>query len=136
MQADAAREPGRMLAVMLLTLLATTAAAAEPRYDYAEIESVEPIVATRPAARARCEPRPGVPLGDLRILTPGLDLVASLRQESARSPEPRACAVASVSEITGYRVRYRYAGETWEKTLPDHPGERLRVRVSVRPGRR
>lgn len=136
MQAQPAREPGRLLAAILLTLLATAAAAAEPRYDYAEIESVEPIVATRAAIRTRCEPRTGVPLGDLRSITPGRDLVTTLRQESARRPAPRSCAAAAVSEITGYRVRYRYAGEIWEKTLPDHPGERVRVRVSVRPGSR
>ena len=136
MHAQPARIPGRLLAAILLTLLANAAAAAEPRYDYAEVESVEPIVVTRPGIRTRCEPRPGVPLGDLRSITPGRDLVTALRQESARSPAPRSCAAASVSEINGYRVRYRYAGEVWEKTLPDHPGERLRVRVSVRPGSR
>ena len=127
---------GRPLAAMLLTLLATATAAAEPRYDYAEIESVEPIVAARPAPRNGCERRPEVPLGDLRSLAPGLDLVAALRQESIRSPAPRGCAVAAVADITGYRVRYRYGGEIWERTLPDHPGERLRVRVSVQPGSR
>jgi hypothetical protein len=136
MQATAAGRWDRPLAATLLTLLTAVAAAAEPRYDYAEIESIEPIVATRPAARTRCESPPEVPLGDLRRLSPGLGLVATLHQEATRSPAPRICAVASVTEITGYRVRYRYGGEIWEKTLPDHPGERLRVRVSVQPGRR
>jgi hypothetical protein len=135
MQAAAAEGLGRLLAATLLTLLAGGAAAAEPRYDYAEIESVEPIVATRPD-RPRCQLSPDVPLGDLRGVSPGLDLVAALRQESARSPAPRVCTARSVSEVTGYRVRYRYGGEVWERTLRDHPGERLRVRVSVRPGRR
>jgi hypothetical protein len=136
MQANVVGGWARPLAAVLLTLLATVAAAAEPRYDYAKIESVEPIVTTRPAARTRCEPRPEVPLGDLHGLSPGLGLVATLRQEAVRSPAPRVCAAASVAEVTGYRVRYRYGGEIWEQTLPDHPGERLRVRVSVRPGRR
>ena len=136
MQAEAARPPTRMLVAILLTLLAGAAAAAEPRYDYAAVESVEPIVTTRTGPATRCEPRADVPLGDLRGMTPGLDLVTTLRQESARQPAPQLCAAASVSEITGYRVRYRYAGEIWEKTLPDHPGERLRVQISVRPGRR
>jgi hypothetical protein len=134
MQAAAATGSVRVLAATLLTLLAT-AAAAEPRYDYAKIESVEPIVATRPG-RPHCAPGPGIPLGDLRGVAPGLDLVSALRQESVRSPARRVCTATSVSEVTGYRVRYRYGGEVWEKTLREHPGERLRVRVSVRPGRR
>jgi uncharacterized protein YcfJ len=36
-------------------------------------------------------------------------------------------------QLTGYRVTYRYAGETYTTTLPDHPGENLRVRVDVTP---
>lgn len=38
-----------------------------------------------------------------------------------------------VSEVVGYRVRYRYAGHEFEKRVAEHPGERVRVAVRVTP---
>lgn len=35
--------------------------------------------------------------------------------------------------IDGYRVVYRYNGQKYATRLPHHPGERIRVRVDVRP---
>lgn len=37
--------------------------------------------------------------------------------------------------IEGYHVEYRYRGRTYRTRMADYPGERIRVRVSVRPGR-
>ena len=36
-------------------------------------------------------------------------------------------------QVTGYRVTYRYAGETYRTTLDRDPGPSLRVRVNVTP---
>lgn len=36
-------------------------------------------------------------------------------------------------QIVGYRVRYRYRGETFVTRMRNHPGDRLQVRVSIRP---
>ena len=36
-------------------------------------------------------------------------------------------------ELTGYRVTYRYAGETYTTTMDRDPGSSLRVRVHVTP---
>jgi uncharacterized protein YcfJ len=35
--------------------------------------------------------------------------------------------------LTGYRVTYRYAGETYTTTMDRDPGSSLRVRVDVTP---
>ncbi|MFP4207573.1 MAG: glycine zipper 2TM domain-containing protein [Wenzhouxiangella sp.] len=37
------------------------------------------------------------------------------------------------SVISGYRVSYLYDGQVHQTTLRDHPGDQLRVRVSVTP---
>ena len=37
--------------------------------------------------------------------------------------------------IDGYNVRYRYKGQTYATRMPYDPGNRLRVRVDVRPAR-
>lgn len=36
-------------------------------------------------------------------------------------------------ELDGYRVSYRYRGETFHTTLPYHPGKRLKLDVSIKP---
>ena len=36
-------------------------------------------------------------------------------------------------ELTGYRVKYRYKGETFRTRMDHHPGDTLRVRVKVSP---
>jgi uncharacterized protein YcfJ len=36
-------------------------------------------------------------------------------------------------QLVGYRVKYRYKGETFYTRTDEHPGERIRVRVDVDP---
>ncbi len=47
------------------------------------------------------------------------------------------CTVVNTYEqeerLVGYRVRYRYAGETYRTRMDRDPGDRLRVRVRVTP---
>lgn len=38
-----------------------------------------------------------------------------------------------VREADGYDVTYRYRGRTFQRWLPDHPGDRLPVHVDVEP---
>ena len=38
-------------------------------------------------------------------------------------------------QIDGYRVTYRYRGHTYTTRTDEHPGDRIKVRVSVRPDR-
>ena len=61
---------------------------------------------------------------------------------SARSGRPRVsreerCEVVEHYEeqeqIVGYRVKYRYNGQTFVTRTQEHPGQRLRIRVKVNP---
>ncbi len=55
-------------------------------------------------------------------------------QELARRPETRCRTVYEPqTRITGYQVAYEYRGQTFTTTTREHPGEFLRVRVSVDP---
>lgn len=55
-------------------------------------------------------------------------------QELARRPEMRCHTVyEQQSRVTGYQVSYEYRGQTFTTTTRQHPGEFLRVRVSVDP---
>lgn len=40
-----------------------------------------------------------------------------------------------VRKITGYKVKYRYHGETYKTFMKHHPGDRIKVRVRVNPAR-
>lgn len=61
---------------------------------------------------------------------------------SARSGRPRIsreerCEVVEHYEeqeqIVGYRVKYRYGGQTFFTRTQEHPGQRIRIRVKVNP---
>lgn len=61
---------------------------------------------------------------------------------SSRSGRPRIsreerCEVVEHYEeqeqIAGYRVKYRYNGETFTTRTQEHPGQRIRIRVKVNP---
>ncbi len=39
----------------------------------------------------------------------------------------------SVDRVTGYRVRYRYNGETFTKITTEHPGDRIALAVRITP---
>ncbi len=41
--------------------------------------------------------------------------------------------VETREEIVGYRVKYRYKGQTFRTRMDHDPGKRIRVRVTVRP---
>lgn len=36
-------------------------------------------------------------------------------------------------EVVGYKVKYKYNGEVFHTQVAEHPGKRIKVRVSVRP---
>ncbi len=62
---------------------------------------------------------------------------------SGRSPRSRRVSRKEVCEvvehyeereqIVGYRVKYRYNGQTFITRTQDHPGRRIRIRVKVKP---
>lgn len=107
-------------------------------YDYARVVWVEPLTepATAPASPRRCTTWPE-DLGRLADDAGSAGLAAAIRAEAARAPAAPACddapADPAARPIVGYRVGYRYGGEVYERTVKTHPGDRLRVRVSLTP---
>ena len=76
----------------------------------------------------------GAVAGD-RLANPGGAISLDDRpQELSRRPEMRCHTVyEQQSRITGYQVNYEYRGQSFTTTTRHHPGEFLRVRVSVDP---
>lgn len=123
----------------LLLLAASPAPGDEVAYDQAPVLWVEPLTetVTRAVSERVCPPPAAGTLGDLRAAAPGLDLAAAIRAEAQRPPARPACfdrpGTDTGERIVGYRVGYRYGGDSYVRTMREHPGEAVRVRVSVRP---
>jgi len=126
-------------AVVMMFTVATPASAEEFVYDDARVIHVEPIVetVTVPSRSVECSPAIPAEAGDLRAADASLDLVTAIRTEAARPPQEDRCVERvehrTGERVVGYRVHYRYAGDDYEEMVDEHPGERLRVRVSVSP---
>lgn len=123
----------------LFALALADAGADEVGYDYARVVSVDPVTVetTMPVVERRCIAAPAQGLGELRPSADAPGLVAAIRREADRQAAAPECedrrAGRTERRVIGYRVVYRYGGETYERTVEEDPGERLRVRVSLRP---
>jgi hypothetical protein len=127
----------------MLIMISGIAKAGEVAFDYADVEWVRPVTRTVavPVAETLCdEPDANAvaPNGDVRSGNPGIGLADAIRRESMRQPvKPRCQVLERVDyreEIVAYQVRYRYAGEDYERRLSYDPGEQLRVRIEVSAG--
>jgi uncharacterized protein YcfJ len=105
---------------------------------FAPVLSVEPVVETRyePVARRVCtEPDDSVREFSEVAATIGADI----RRQTQRWQQQHRC--RNVTEqraskhISGYKVTYRYGGETETTRLSYDPGERMPVNVSLSPMR-
>ena len=103
---------------------------------FAPVLHVEPITETRyePVTRRVCtEPDESAREFNKVAATIGKDI----RRQTRRWQQQRRC--SNVTEqrasehITGYRVTYRYGGETQTTRLSYDPGERMPVNVSLSP---
>ncbi|MEM9058672.1 MAG: hypothetical protein AAGD86_14435 [Pseudomonadota bacterium] len=143
----------RLLALTLVALaFLAQSALADTFYDYAEVLSATPVTRTVYGAGERevCRTEHGanaiapgraVPDGVARS-GEGYSLAEVLRRDLARASATapasarRVCRVETVHEprreTVGYRVEYRYGNRTYTRTVPEHPGEHLRVRVDIR----
>ena len=123
----------------LLALAPAHARADEVLYDYARVVWVDPVTVetTTPVAERRCAATRAEDLGELGPSAEAPGLAAAIRHEADRVAAAPVCddqrTARTERRIIGYRVGYRYGGETFERTVDEHPGERLRVRVSLRP---
>lgn len=133
-----------LIIIALLILVSGIARAGEVAFDTADVEWVRPVTRTVavPVAETLCD-APDVSaateIGDIRTGSPGIGLADAIRLESMRPPARPRCRVLKRThyreEIVAYQVRYRYAGEDYERQLSYDPGEQLQVRVEVSTGR-
>jgi len=126
------------------------------KLDYAQVLNVEPVYQTLRATRVeeQCEPEPGAAParpadadeGRITRMMDSVKDIFSRRHESgavppAPAPAPtstrRNCRVVEVPREfrrpIAYDVDYVYKGTKYRSRLPEDPGNRLRVRVSVTP---
>lgn len=129
--------------VAMLIAVNGMASAGEVAYDYAEVEWVRPVTKTiaTPIAETRCDAPltdSGIKNGDIRADDPAMGLVEAIRQESKRPPVKPRCRLVKHTvydeEVVAYEVRYRYAGEIYERQLSYDPGDQLQVRIEVSAG--
>lgn len=124
------------------------------KLDYAQVLNVEPIYQTLRATRIeeQCEAEPAaavaaapVESGEGRINR----MMDSVKEMFSRQPEPAApaavpptstrrnCKVVEVPREfrrpIAFDVDYVYKGTKYRSRLPEDPGNRLRIRVSVTP---
>ncbi|HEY0333522.1 MAG TPA: hypothetical protein VGC74_07405 [Stenotrophomonas sp.] len=127
------------------------------KLDYAQVLNVEPVYQTLRASRTeeQCDPPAGTsakpaaegegePAGEGRV-TKMMDSVKDIfsRRHDTVVPAPaptstrRNCKVVEVGREfrrpIAYDVDYVYKGTKYRSRLPEDPGNRLRVRVSVTP---
>ncbi len=128
--------------------LVAGAAAADGRsyYDFARVIKVDPIreVVTVPVKRERClesqraRRADETMAGDVRSRKLGKSIGEAIDEEirhRERTAHLRRCHLVTTYEkrnrIVAYRVHYAYGGNVFVRRMNDHPGERLRVRVSL-----
>lgn len=132
-------------------LLATAASAGEIFFDEATVVDSRPVYATRhvPEQVQQCSYEEGwsetqvdpALLGNARSTSFNHDIVVALRSESglrgSRQSTYRCRMVTQTAErqeLSGYRVRFRYAGHIYERHMAEKPDDRIRVRVRVSAG--
>ena len=117
------------------------------RVDYARVMNVEPVYETLRATRAEkvcdkpVESKPQ-PKADEGRLTRMWDSVKGVfgggdeKTKPAAPPAPRCRTVPVAKEFQrpiAYDVDYMYKGMKYRSRLPEDPGTRLRIRISVMP---
>lgn len=120
------------------------------RLDYAQVLNVSPVYETLRASRSemRCEevtaPKPA-PVADEGRWSKMMDAVKGVfTRDSEPEPEPKSagapktnCRMVPVQKEfqrpIAYDVDYVYKGIKYRSRLPEDPGNRLRIRVSVMP---
>jgi uncharacterized protein YcfJ len=128
------------------------------KLDYAQVLNVDPVYQTLRASRTeeQCEtdpaepPKPAAAGVDEGRISRMMDSVKDIFSKRSTTPEPvappaaapptstrRNCRIVEVQREfrrpIAYDVDYVYKGTKYRSRLPEDPGNRLRVRVSVTP---
>jgi len=134
-----------------VALVLTLPTGAETFFDQARVIDVQPVYKLRqlpvqvekcgfeqPESAASVDPRS---LGDARAADPGIDLLGAMQREAAlRAPPEKVYRCRTVTEthsakeLSGYRVRYEYAGHIHERKMHERPGDTIGVAVSMGQG--
>lgn len=127
---------------MWLLLLAWSpggTAGAEQFQAFAPVIGVEPVYETRyePVTREVCTD-PDASLRRFDEIAPSIG--EDIRRQARLWQQQRRCRIVTEQRprehVTGYRVTYRYNGETETTLLSYDPGRQMRVNVSLSPVRR
>ena len=112
------------------------------RMDYAQVLRVAPVYQTLHATRAeeQCDP-PADSAGQGKGFSRIVGSIRNALSKSANTPTPPPqgdnCRMVQVQQEfrrpIAYDVDYLYKGMKYRSRLPEDPGNRLRVRVSVTP---
>jgi uncharacterized protein YcfJ len=112
------------------------------RMDYAQVLRVEPVYQTLHATRSeqQCDPSADSQArgkGFSRIVGAVRNALSKNDPPAPTSPDGSNCRMVQVQREfrrpIAYDVDYLYKGMKYRSRLPDDPGNRLRVRVSVTP---
>jgi uncharacterized protein YcfJ len=112
------------------------------RMDYAQVLRVEPVYQTLHATRTeqQCDPPPADPPSQGKGFSRIVGAVRNALSKSASPAPPQeggSCRMVQVQREfrrpIAYDVDYLYKGMKYRSRLPQDPGNRLRVRVSVTP---
>lgn len=109
------------------------------RYAYAQVLKVTPVFQTLTATRTeqRCEPDAAADPDSKLSRVVGAVKDALRRNPGEQEPQASQCRqVPVVQEFRrpiAYDVDYTYRGAKYRSRLPEDPGNRLRIRVSVVP---
>lgn len=109
-------------AILLAALTAPNSASAAERLVYGRVIDSVPLPAAQTTGLS-CEP--------LAPLPPSASLTDTLARELIEQPEADADCAAQTQPPTAYRVRYRWNNREFETTLPEPPGRRIVLRLSV-----
>ena len=111
-------------------------ASAEQYQILAPVLDVAPVYETRyePVPREVCT-EPDATLRDFGEIAPTIG--EDIRRQTRLWQQQRRCSIVTEQRerehLTGYRVTYRYGGETETTVLPYDPGPQLRLNVSLSP---
>ena len=114
-------------------------ASAEQYQTFAPVLDVTPVYETRyePVSEKVCT-GPDATARELGEIAPSIG--EDIRRQTRLWQQQQRCRIVTSQRarrhITGYRVTYRYGGETETTVLPYDPGEQMRVNVSLSPVRR
>jgi uncharacterized protein YcfJ len=122
--------------ILLLACTVNGLANAVEFQTYAPVLSVEPVIETRyqPVTRRVCtEPDESAREFSEVAATIGEDIRSQARLWQQQHRCRNVTEQRASEHITGYKVTYRYGGETQTTRLSYDPGERMPVNVSLSP---